>query len=467
MFGEARAELPEARLSADTLREPRLLRRRPQAGRDNGGMTATPAHPERTRKLSRPPLIRVASMSGLALGARAALAYTAYIRKDRLARLFLGGVTDPYPLYEELRGEGPLGRSALGVHYTVDHRLCAEVLASRAWGAQPPDPDMPSFDAGVDLSLLELNPPEHTRLRRVVMPLFGRRRMEAYRDRIESTLDRLLDTVPTDRPWDLVDAFASRLPIAVITDLLGIPDYDEEAFLRYGAATAAALDGIRSPTHAAELVRSQEHLRVIFTRLFEERARDPREDAISAVVAARDEERIAPEDMVPLCTLLLLAGFETTVNLIGSAVALLLHRPEQWRMLADNPSLAGQATEETLRFFSPVQLTGRYAHEEVEVGGRTFQPGEEVIPLIAAANRDPAVFEAPEVFDITRANAADHLAFSAGAHYCIGAPLARLEGTLALEALARRMPSLRLAGPVTPRRGVVLRGPLRLPVTVR
>lgn len=402
----------------------------------------------------------------MSIGSLLGLGYARHIRRDRSADILSRGIVNPYPVYEDLRRQGPIGKSSLGFHWTVDHSVTSQILASRAWGVRPPNLHEETFDFGVDLSLLVLNPPEHTRLRRVVTPAFGRGRMERYREQIERCIDRLIRDLPRHGTWDLVDRFAVRLPIAVITDLLGITGEDEAELLRYGNAIAAALDGVRSPVHAAELVRSQERLRVIFTRLFEERAAEPGDDAIGSVLAARDEGRIAPEDMVPLCSLLLLAGFETTVNLIGSAMALLLHRPEQWHMLVDEPTLAPQATEEALRFFSPVQLTGRYALEDTEVGGQQFEVGERILPIIGAANRDPEVFDRPEVFDITRPNAADHVSFSAGAHYCIGAPLARLEGAMALEALARRLPGLRLAGPVTPRNGVVLRGPLHVPVEV-
>lgn len=399
---------------------------------------------------------------------RAATLYAAKVRRDPVADLFTGSRLDPYDRYEQLRAAeagDPLPKSSLGLRYTTNHAFTQQILTSRAFGAVPGHDRDGWFDGDIDLSLLQLNPPDHTRLRRIVTPAFGRGRMIRYENRIRETVDRLLDAVPADEPWDLMSRFSASLPIAVIVDLLGIEDYDEPTFLRYGAAIGGALDGVRSPRHAAEMIRTQQDLRRIFEELFARRAKDPREDVISGLVAARDEHRIAPEDMVGLCALLLLAGFETTVNLIGNAVLCLLRNPQQWQALVADPALAAGAVEETLRYLSPVQLTSRFALERTELGGVTFEPGEAVIPFLAAANRDPKVFERPLEFDITRPNAAEHLAFSGGAHYCLGAPLARLEGRIALQALVQRFPTLHIAGPTERRRGMTLYGAKHLVVS--
>lgn len=430
---------------------------------------APASKPRRVRARTEAPALRFARMTASMAVQKVVFAYSGRLRRDPLAALFAQGRRDPYPRYEQLRALGRMPRSTLGLHYTTDHALASRILTSRAFGVTSNDADVPALEGDLDLSLLQLNPPDHTRLRRIVAPAFGRGRLPAYRTRITETVDRLLDDAESagGRPWDLVSRFAAPLPIAVITDLLGIPAYDEPSFRRYGEAIAGALDGVRSPRHAADLVRASRRLEDVFTRLIDLRTADPGDDVVSALVVARDEGKAAPEDLVPLCTLLLLAGFETTVNLIGSAVQQLLAHPRQWRMLTDDPGLAEQVVEETLRFASPVQLTGRFALEPVELGGVAFAPGASVIPLIAAANRDPAVFSAPDRFDILRHDAGEHLAFSAGAHYCIGAPLARLEATVALAALARRFPELRPAGPPLARRGVTIRGPERLPVSSR
>lgn len=421
-----------------------------------------------------PSALRIARMTASMVVQKSVFGAAYRLGRDPLAELFARDRHDPYPVYERLRAQGPLPMSALRLRSTTSHALTSQILTSRAFGPTSDASKVSPLEGDLDLSLLQLNPPDHTRLRRIVAPAFGRARMAAYERRITATVERLLDdviaTVPPDEPWDLMARFSAPLPIAVITDLLGIPAYDEPTFLRYGQAIAGALDGVRSPRHATELVRAARMLESVFDDLIAQRERDPGDDVISALVAAREEGRAAPEDLVPLCNLLLLAGFETTVNLIGSAVEHLLAHPSQWHQLVESVRGGGQeslvegAIEETLRFAPPVHLTGRFALADTEVGGVSFPTGAAVVPIIAAANRDPEVFDRPGEFDILRPNAADHLAFSAGAHYCLGAPLARLEGVLALRALVERFDALHLAAPVEPRRGVTVRGPRRLMV---
>jgi cytochrome P450 len=193
------------------------------------------------------------------------------------------------------------------------------------------------------------------------------------------------------------------------------------------------------------------------------RRREPTDDVLS-VIAAAENETVHPHEMVPLCVLLLIAGFETTVNLISNATLALLDHPDQWAALRDDPGLAGAAAEETLRFDPPVQRTSRFALQDVELDGHHVRKDQLIVALIGAANRDPAVYAEPARFDITRARSAEHLAFSAGIHYCIGQPLARLEGAIALRTLVERMPKLHRAGRVVRRASTGIRGPLHLPV---
>jgi cytochrome P450 len=266
-----------------------------------------------------------------------------------------------------------------------------------------------------------------------------------------------------------VSAYAGALPIAVITELLGVPDANAEAFARYGAAIGRALDGIKGLRHAAELSANRVKLVEIFDNLFELRRREPRDDIVSHVVAAQmatQGDQIKPSEMIPMCVLLLVAGFETTVNLIGNAVVALLDHPQQWADLCADPAgLAPRVVEEVLRFDPPVQRTSRVAQEPMELAGRPVRRNQLVVTLIGGANRDPEVYERPNTFDIHRDPGPDHLAFSSGIHYCIGQPLARLEATIALQVLATRMPGLRLAGPVRRRNATTIRGPIRIPVT--
>ncbi len=315
------------------------------------------------------------------------------------------------------------------------------------------------------MSFLLMNPPDHTRLRRLAQPAFSPKAVATYHGQIERAVGNLLDRAAAAGEFDLVSAFASPLPITVITDLLGIPDADSHDFGRHGAQIGSALDGIRSLRHARQLMAASKELRQLFDSLFELRRREPQDDLVSRLVAA-DGDQIEPGEMLSMCLLLLITGFITTVNLIGNAVLALLDHPGQWQALcADPEAMAPKAVDETLRFDPPVQDTSRVALEPLELEGKAVAEGQPVIMLIAAANRDPEVYDHPDAFDIHRERAADHLAFGGGIHYCIGQPLARLEATIALQMLAERMPELARTGPVRRVNSSNLRGPLRLPVT--
>jgi P450-derived glycosyltransferase activator len=397
---------------------------------------------------------------------RAATAFAGYVRRDQVALLNLRpGRDDPYAIYARMRQAGTVLPTRLGNWSTTSHPVCAGVLRDRRFGVRPADrPKTEAAAEEFDLSFLDMNPPDHTRLRRLVQPAFSPRRMAGYRPGIERTIGRLLDRAAAAGRFDLVPALAAPLPITVITDLLGVPDADAERFGRYGAVIGTALDGVRSLRHAARLRAADAELSALFDDLFALRRRDPADDLISQVVAAPDDQ-LRPGELLPLCILLLVAGFETTVNLIGNAVNALLDHPDQWAALCADPAgLADRAVEETLRYDPPVQRTGRFALEPLDLDGRPVRRGQFVLTLIGAANRDPAVYPDPDRFDIHRDHTADHLAFSSGIHYCIGQPLARLEATAALRMLAERMPGLRRAGPARRRPSRTIRGPISLPV---
>ena len=391
------------------------------------------------------------------------------LRGDELARLRLrAGRRDPYPIYERLRAAGPLSRTRAGGWVATSHQVCRQVLRDRHFGVRsledPPPTSAGGNVDGLDLSMLDRNPPDHTRLRRLAMPAFSPKLIGGYRARIEKVAQQLLDTAQQRGEFDLISGFAAPLPIAVITELLGIPDADVGDFSRYGAVVGSALDGVQSVGHAKALIAADRDLQRIFTELIDARKSDPRDDVISHLVAAGDQ--ITPYELVNMCRLLLIAGFETTVNLIGNGTYALLRNPSQWAALRDNPALAGQVVEEVLRYDGPVQSTDRVALEDVEVAGQRVPRNHSVHLLLGAANRDPDVFETPGRFDIQRASSGEHLSFSAGVHYCLGAPLARLEGAIAFATLAERMPGLSLAGAPVRRQSITIRGLSRLPVRV-
>jgi cytochrome P450 len=398
------------------------------------------------------------------------MAWQGLVRRDPVALLQLGpGRTDPYPVYDRIRRTAPLVPTPLGNVASADHDVCALVLRDRRFGVRPEEP-VPDT-GGLGLSFLELDPPDHTRLRRLAAPAFTAARVASYQPKVQATVQRLVDAAlqAGSGGFDLVSVLATPLPVAVITDLLGIPESERGPLVRHGEVLASGLDGVRSLRHARTLLATSRELEAMFARVFTARrsGREGARDGGSLIDTFLDSagDRVAPEELVPLCTLLLVAGFETTVNLVGNAVHALVHHPDQWALLRDDPGRTPAAVEETLRFDAPVQRTARVAHRDVELDGTVVTRGQVVLTLLGGANRDPAVFPDPGVFDLTRPNAGDHLAFSSGVHYCLGAPLARLEAVVALEHLVERMPRLRLAGRPTRGPGRTLRGFASLPVT--
>jgi cytochrome P450 len=381
------------------------------------------------------------------------------------------GRRNPYPIYEDVRRRGRVIPLVDPFWTTADYELCHELVRSRTYAVRDPETGVVqgrefAGDVDIDVSLIGANPPDHTRLRKLAAPGFTPRLMRTYEERIVKRVDELLDQIEPRARFDVVDDLAAPLPIAVITELLGLPDADVEGFQKYGEVMASALDGIKSLNHARKLYLADRALEGIFDRLFELRTQEPREDLVSALVAARADDQMTGLELVALCQLLLVAGFETTVNLISNAVLALHRTPGAWQALVDDPvGLAPLVVEETLRYDPPVQRTIRVALADNTLGGTPIARGTWVVPLIAGANRDPAVFERPDEFVIDRyrdPQTPPHLAFSGGIHYCLGAPLARLEATVALQRLAERLPHLTVTGEPRMRRSVSVRGPASL-----
>jgi cytochrome P450 len=388
--------------------------------------------------------------------------YNRTVWRDPMAQLRgPAGRDDPYPIYERVRRQGTVVPTRLGTFLSPSHRVCNLVLRDRRFGVRSGERVNTSDE--FDMSFLDMDPPDHTRLRRLAQPFFSPKLMAGYRTRVISQVDALIDAMLARGSFDLVSSFAAPLPIAVITDLLGVPDADAAEFSSVGTVIGSALSGIRSLSHAARLRAADETLRSLFSSLFELRRVSPADDVISHLVAVPGDQ-LHPSELRPLCTLLLVAGFETTVNLIGNAVNALLSHPAQWRDLCDDPSLAGAAIEETLRWDPPVQRTARCATEDLDLDGVPLRRGQFVVTMLAAANRDPEVFSRASTFDIHRTPEADHLAFSSGIHYCVGAPLARMEATIGLQRLAERLPGLTRAGTLRRRTSGIVRGPIHFPV---
>jgi cytochrome P450 len=289
--------------------------------------------------------------------------------------------------------------------------------------------------------MLNREPPDHTRLRRLVSAAFTRGRMERMRPRIQQIADELLDAISGQAEVDLIEVFATPLPIRVLTELLGVPEEDADAFRGWTQILTELWRPIAETRPAAVEM-------LTFTRsLLEQKRRDPKSDLLSALVAVRDgEDRLTEDELTSMVFLLLIAGQETTVNLIGNSVLALTTNPEQLERLRADPALLSSCVEEVLRHESPVQAARRYAAEDVRLAGVTIPAGSMVIISLLAANRDPSRFDHPDQFDLAREQN-PQVAFGHGIHHCLGAPLARLEGAVALGTLIRRFPELRLGVP--------------------
>ncbi|MFT4038901.1 MAG: cytochrome P450 [Thermomicrobiales bacterium] len=396
---------------------------------------------------------------------------------------------EAYDLYERLREEGVVSRvrfltgneeeqgalprtglfadtSNLVTHYdegvaallddrfTVDPVKVLTPEQQAAAAAARPDS---KIGRALSRNLLTLDPPDHTRLRKLVQPSFTGRAMASLDGRIQKITDDLLDAAEAaaaargesapDRAMELVRAFAYPLPVTVISDMVGIPEEDRlqarywtENLLQVQAADAETLADIQQ-----RLAEFGDYLET----LFERRRDDPQDDLISRLVAAEEDgDKLSPEEMLSMVFVVYVAGFVTTVNLIGNGVMALLTHPEQLAEFRANPALAANVVEETLRYWGPAESTlPRIATEDVEIGGALIRRGEPMQAALASMNRDPERFAHPEVYDIDRPDANRHVGFGKGVHVCLGAPLARLEGKIAFETLFRRYPDLRLAVP--------------------
>jgi cytochrome P450 len=398
-------------------------------------------------------------------------------RGDPVARLMLPATkADPYPLYTRVRQRG-LVRSPLGAFVAADHATVASILRDRRFSSSPvhqrgyrppsypPDDPRAGLPAG---DLLNLDPPDHTRLRRLVSGEFTPRAVAGLEPWIRDVTVRLLADADGAAGFDLIDALAFPLPIAVICHLLGVPAEDQAQFRAWGHDVAATLDPQTAAAAQGQSRVAEVALIGYLQNLVRERRADPDGSILSALIAAEEEgDRLSSGEVVRMAFLLLIAGFETTVNLIGNGTVALLGDPGGWDRLRQDPALVPAAIEEILRYDSPVQMTSRTATEEVSVGGSVIAAGRPVLLSIGGANRDPEVFEQPDEFQIDRPDPGRHLSFSLGLHHCLGASLARLEGRIAIEELTRRYQALELAAPPTRRPQLVLRGFESVPVRAR
>jgi cytochrome P450 PksS len=379
---------------------------------------------------------------------------------------------DPYPFYARMRAESPVFpisafrvKAWLVTRYDdvvtvlTDERFSKDISAKMRW--------LPRFTRPLTHHMLNRDAPDHTRLRGLVNKAFTRRRIEPLEGRIRTVCDGLLDSAARSGRFDLVRGYALPIPLTIISELLGIPEKDR---LRFHRLTRGSLP-LGAPTRAVEVALALVYawlLMRFFRKLFAARRREPRDDLVTALVEAEEGgDHLSEQELMGMVILLLLAGYETTVNLIGSGALALLQHPGQRRRFVEDPGLAESGVEELLRYTSPVEIAPpRLTRDAVRLASVTIPRGELVAAVVGSANHDETRFADPEVLDLAR-EPNRHVAFGQGAHFCLGAPLAQMEGRLALTTLFRRFPDLRLARPASSlrwRRMVPLRGLRELPV---
>jgi len=379
---------------------------------------------------------------------------------------------DPYPIYDLLRQYAPVVfRDELNMWVVSRYADVTAILRDRRFGRTidhvltreqrglPPKPQYRrAFDMLSENSMFDKEPPDHTRLRGLVHKAFTPRRVENLREAVQSTADMLLDEVQSKGSMDVLADFAVPLPVTVIAELLGVPE-EERGPLRNWSQTIVAMYEL-APT--AEQERAAIQAATEFTeylhKLAAQRRQQPKDDLMTALVEAEEAgDRLSEDELIATCILLLNAGHEATVNVIGNGLYALFRNPDQLQLLQENPSLNTGAVEELLRYDTPLQLFRRFALEDVPFGDVTFRQGQEIALLFGSANRDPERFPNPDAVDISRSEN-PHIAFSLGVHYCLGAPLARMELQIAFATLMRRFPDLALAQEPQYRDSVVIRG---------
>ena len=384
----------------------------------------------------------------------------------------------PFAMYAAGRAMGPIYIETVNLWLVFRYDQIAAILRDQAhWSSAPSALDTPAETAAPlsrqpvddgDNSMLFSDPPRHTRLRSLVNQAFTPRMVERMEPRLRAVAEELLDAIAANAEADIVEALSYPLPVIAIAEILGVPPSDRANFKRWSDAAVATLGGTASAEPPAQIEQSVvDEMREYFSRMVDLRRAQPREDLISALVAAELQgDKLNFEEMLGTLFLLLVAGNETTTNLIGNTILEFMAHPDQLQRVLDDGALLPSAIEEVLRFASPVQATSRLALADTEVGGKPIKSGQRVVLFIAAANRDPDVFPNPDTFDVGR-TPNRHLSFGLGIHFCLGAPLARLEAKIALEAFLRRCHNFqRLDNEPLPRVPTfIMRGVRSLPIT--
>jgi cytochrome P450 len=385
-------------------------------------------------------------------------------------------VADPYPSFRRARAQAPVQwHGGLGLWLAFTHAEANAVLRDRRlgriWRDKEPAERFGSFNLIHRNAILEMEPPDHTRLRRLISAAFARGHVERLRPWVEdlanTLVDGLVERSDGSRPVEFLRGMADELPVAVIAELLGVPQADRPLLRPWSNAIVKMYEYGRTAAVESAAERAAAEFVAYLRDLADERRQNPGEDLLSHLVSVRDAEgdKLTEDELVTTCILLLNAGHEATVNVSGNGLLALLRNPDQLQRLREDRALLPTAIEELMRFDSPLQLFERTATEDVEIGGVTVARGQKIAALLGSANHDPAVFEAPETLDVGRGDNA-HITFGAGIHFCIGAPLARVELQASFGALLARTASIELGGEPVRRPEFVIRGLAELPVVL-
>jgi len=380
---------------------------------------------------------------------------------------------DPYPRYARVRESVPFLDSGFGVEFVTRHAECSQILSETLWSHQDeatlfhPEADR----LNLPTSFLWMDPPDHTRLRSLVSKAFTPKRVVGLVPRITELVTGMLDAALDAGEVEAIEAIAYPLPLIVVCELVGVPPEDWPMVHRVGPGLARGFDPDRVLSPQERRARDDNTLELVayFRDLITKRLADPRNDVVSALgQVCSGSDTLTEHEMLTTCITLLIAGHETTVNMVGNGLLAFARNPGQLAQIRRRPELAAPAVDEILRYDSAVHMTTRTARTELTVGDRTFAEGESVCVLVGSANRDPRAFDRPDEFDVTRyastAPTARHLGFALGIHYCMGAALARLEGEILWAELARRTRTLELAGDPVYRPNLLIRGLKELPL---
>ncbi|MDX6287528.1 MAG: hypothetical protein QOG53_3013 [Frankiales bacterium] len=377
----------------------------------------------------------------------------------------------PFNLYESMRRRGPVFYSSTtGLYVVTGYDAVNAILKDDRFHVRPRHGWVIEIVKMVSSnSLLNIDPPRHTQIRKLVTKGLGARAVASLSESITELTHDLLDRVEGREVIDIIHDFAFPLPVTIVARIMGIPEEDVEKFATWAHDIGPGFDPFITRERAATARKASDELSDYFTQLAERRRQNPGDDVISALIAARDEEgtKLTDEELLANCQLMLIAGFGTMTGLIGHGMNMFVDRPDLWQALRADRSLIPNAVEEVLRLEHSIQLTMRHTYDEpAEVAGVTIPPDSLVMVLLAAGSRDAGVFSDPLSFDLNRPNPTKHLGFSAGAHYCLGAPLARLQGRIAFEALTERLPAIARAGTPERRPFLLARGLDVMPVQV-